>query len=451
MESGRQEVMSGTQIGFIIFGCLMTMLVLRVPIGIAMFLAGGGGYLYLTGGETGPLLNTLKNLAYARLSNYDLVVIPLFLLMGQFATHGGLSRSLFSFVSAFIGHRKGGIAMAAIGACAGFGAICGSSLATAATMGQVALPELKRYRYSGSLATGALAAGGTLGIMIPPSVPLVIYAILTQESIGKLFMAAVLPGVIAMLGYMLVVQIVVTMNPAAGPAGPRIAWPERIRSLLQVLPVLLVFVVVIVGIYGGWANPTEAASIGAASCGILAFMSGNMRWEQIEKTLLGTAMATAMIYLVLLGADMMNSALAVSQMPVELAEWVKTSGMSPILVMVMILVIYVLLGCVMDALAMILLTIPIFYPIVMGLDYFGLPPVDKSIWFGILALMVVEIGLVHPPVGMNVYVINRLAGDVPLMETFKGVIPFLLSDLIRITLLLFFPIISLYLVNTFGG
>ena len=443
--------MNGTQIGFVIFGFLLTLMVLRVPIGIAMFIAGAGGYVYLTGGELAPLLNSLKNLAYARLSNYDLVVIPLFLLMGQFATHGGLSRSLFRFVSAFIGHRKGGIAMAAIGACAGFGAICGSSLATAATMGQVALPELKRHRYSGSLATGALAAGGTLGIMIPPSVPLVIYAILTQESIGKLFMAAVLPGLIAMLGYMLVVQVVVAMDPDAGPAGPRVAWPERLRCLFQVLPVLLVFVVVIVGIYGGWANPTEAASIGAAACGILAFMSGNMRWEQIEKSLLGTATATAMIYLVLLGADMMNSALAVSQMPVELAEWVKGSGMSPLLVLGMILLIYVLLGCVMDALAMILLTIPIFYPMIMGLDYFGMTQVDKSIWFGILALMVVEIGLVHPPVGMNVYIINRLAVDVPLMETFKGVIPFLISDFMRITLLVFFPIVSLYLVHTFGG
>jgi tripartite ATP-independent transporter DctM subunit len=443
--------MSGTQAGFLIFGLMLSLLVVRVPIGVAMFLAGAGGYVYLTGGEFTPLLNSLKNLAYARLSNYDLVVIPLFLLMGQFATHGGLSRSLFRFVSAFIGHRKGGIAMAAVGACAGFGAICGSSLATAATMGQVALPELKRYGYSGSLSTGALAAGGTLGIMIPPSVPLVIYAILTQESIGKLFMAAVLPGVIAMLGYMLVVQIVVTLNPAAGPAGPRVPWPERLRCLFEVLPVLLVFVVVIVGIYDGWANPTEAASIGAAACGILALLSGNMRWEQIEKSLLGTAMATSMIYLVLLGADMMNMALAVSQMPVELAEWVKGSGMPPLLVMGMILLIYILLGCVMDALAMILLTIPIFYPMVMGLDFFGMPPGDKSIWFGILALMVVEIGLVHPPVGMNVYVINRLAGDVPLMETFKGVIPFLISDFIRITLLVFFPIVSLYLVHNFGG
>lgn len=443
--------MSGTSVGFIIFGILLTLLVLRVPIGIAMFMCGAGGYLYLLGGETLPLLNSLKNLAYARLSNYDLVVIPLFLLMGQFATHGGLSKLLFHFVSAFLGHRKGGIAMASIGACAGFGAICGSSLATAATMGQVALPELRRFGYSGSLATGALAAGGTLGIMIPPSVPLVIYAILTQESIGKLFMAAVIPGIIAMLGYMIVVQIVVHLNPAAGPAGPRVPWPERLKSLLAVLPVLLVFVVVIVGIYGGWANPTEAASIGAAACGVLALFSGNFGLVQLKHSLLGTAQATAMIFLVLLGADMLNTALALSQMPGELAEWVKGSGFPPLLVMAMILVIYILLGCVMDALAMILLTIPIFYPMVMGLDFWGMSQTDKSIWFGILALMVVEIGLVHPPVGMNVYIINRLAGNVPLVETFKGVIPFLASDLIRIVLLVFFPMISLYLVHAFGG
>ena len=443
--------MSGVHVGFIMFGILLVLLALRVPIGMAMFAVGAGGYVYLSDGNMLPLLNSLKNLAYARLSNYDLVVIPLFLLMGQFATHGGLSRALFRCVSAFIGHRKGGIAMAAIGACAGFGAICGSSLATAATMGQVALPELRRFGYSGSLATGALAAGGTLGIMIPPSVPLVIYAILTQESIGKLFMAAVLPGIIAMLGYMLVVQIIVTLKPAAGPAGPRVEWPERLRSLVLVSPVLLVFVVVIIGIYGGWANPTEAAAIGAAACGILAVASGGMRLKGLIDSAAGMAQATAMIFLVLMGADMLNTALAVSQMPVELANWVQHSGLSPLLILAMILLIYVLLGCVMDSLAMILLTIPIFYPIVMGLDYFGMPVADKSVWFGILALMVVEIGLVHPPVGMNVYIINRLAKDVPLTETFKGVIPFLLSDFIRITLLVFFPIISLYLIHTFEG
>ena len=441
--------MSGIAVGSTLFALLMVLLVLRVPIGIAMFAMGAAGYVYLTGGEFTPLLNSLKNLAYARLSNYDLVVIPLFLLMGQFATHGGLSAALFRFVSAFMGHMKGGVAMAAVGACAGFGAICGSSLATAATMGQVALPELKRFGYAGSLSTGALAAGGTLGIMIPPSVPLVIYAILTQESIGKLFMAAVLPGIIAMIGYMMVIRIMVTVWPSMGPAGPRVAWPERLKALAQVAPVLAVFVVVIVGIYGGWANPTEAAAIGAAACGVLAIVSGGMRMQGIVASALGTAQATAMIFLVLLGADMLNTALALSQMPAELATWVKASALSPMLVMLMILLIYVLLGCVMDSLAMILLTIPIFYPVVMGLDFYGMTATDKSIWFGILALMVVEIGLVHPPVGMNVYIINRLAKDVPLKETFKGVMPFLASDFLRIGLLLAFPAISLVLVRTF--
>jgi len=440
--------MSGTTVGFIIFGVMLALMVVRVPIGVAMFMVGAGGYVFLTG-NVNALLNSLKNLAYARLSNYDLVVIPLFFLMGQFATHGGLSKALFRCVSAFLGHRRGGIAMAAVGACAGFGAICGSSLATAATMGQVALPELRRYGYSGALATGALAAGGTLGIMIPPSVPLVIYAILTQESIGKLFMAAVIPGLIAMLGYMLVIQIMVRLRPGSGPAGPEVAWGEKFRSLLEVIPIVFVFIVVIVGIYGGWANPTEAAAIGAAACGILAIVSGGMRMQGVIDSALGTAQATAMIFLVLLGADMLNTTLALSQMPAELAAWVKQSGLSPILVMIMILVIYIFLGCVMDSLAMILLTIPIFYPMVMGLDFFGLSQQDKSIWFGILALMVVEIGLVHPPVGMNVYIINRLAKDVPLTETFKGVVPFLLSDFVRIILLLYVPVISLYLVHTF--
>ncbi len=441
--------MSGISAGLVLFGVMLVLPVLRVPIGIAMFSVGAGGYVWLTGWEWTPLLNSLKNLAYARLSNYDLIVIPLFLLMGQFATHGGLSRALFRFVAAFMGHWRGGVAMAAVGACAGFGAICGSSLATAATMGQVALPELKRLGYAGSLSTGTLAAGGTLGIMIPPSVPLVIYAILTQESIGKLFMAAVLPGVIAMLGYMLVIRAMVAWKPEIGPAGPRAPWPERLRALAAVAPVFGVFAVVIIGIYGGWANPTEAAAIGAAACGVLAVVSGGMRWRGLLDTALGTAQSTAMIFLVLLGADQLNTALAVSQMPAELALWVKDSGLPPLLVMVAILVVYILLGCVMDSLAMILLTIPVFYPVVMGLDFWGLGDTDKSIWFGILALMVVEIGLVHPPVGMNVYVINRIARTVPLTETFKGVMPFLASDFLRIAALLFFPALSLALVHSF--
>jgi tripartite ATP-independent transporter DctM subunit len=442
--------MTGMAIGLLMFAVLLLLLALRVHIGVAMFIIGAAGFVAMNDFSWLPLMSTLKNVAYARFSNYDLAVIPLFLLMGQFATHGGLSGALFKCVNSFVGHFRGGVAMAAVAACAGFGAICGSSLATAATMGQVALPELRRYRYSGALATGALAAGGTLGIMIPPSVPLVIYAVLTQESIGKLFMAAVIPGLIALLGYLLVIRIVVALRPDAGPAGERVPMAVALRSLVGVTPVLLVFLVVIVGIYDGWANPTEAASIGAAACGILAVVGG-MRSDGLLKSLFGTAQATAMIFLVLLGADMLNAGLAITQMPAELAAWVQGSGLPPLSVIFAILLIYIFLGCVMDSLAMILLTIPIFYPVVMGLDFYGMPAADKSVWFGILALMVVEIGLVHPPVGMNIYIINRLAKDVPVMETFRGVLPFLASDLVRVLLLVFFPSLSLYLVHTFGG
>nr|WP_319563660.1 TRAP transporter large permease [uncultured Rhodoferax sp.] len=440
--------MSGMAIGLSIFGGLLALLALRVHVGVGMLLGGAAGFLAMNGGDPSSLLFTLNHLAYARLSNYDLAVVPLFMLMGQFATHGGLSRSLFRFAAAFIGHWRGGLAMAATGACAGFGAICGSSLATAATMGQVALPELRAHGYSGRLSTGTLAAAGTLGILIPPSVPLVIYAVLTQESIGKLFVAAVIPGLIAMTGYMLVIRLLVTLDPSAGPASAKVSWPERLRAALAVLPVLGVFVVVIVGIYDGWANPTEAASIGAAACGILAVATGGMRWPGLRASLVGTAHATGMIFLILLGADLLNSGLALTQLPVELANWVKSSGMPPLSVLLTILLIYVLLGCVMDSLAMILLTIPIFYPMVMGLDFFGMSVADKSIWFGILALMVVEIGLIHPPVGMNLFIINKLARDVPYGETAKGVLPFLASDFVRIGLLIAFPALSLWLVRS---
>ncbi len=438
--------MSGMAVGLSIFAGLMVLLALRVHVGVGMLLAGAAAYLAMNNWESASLLFTINNLAYARLSNYDLAVIPLFMLMGQFATHGGLSKSLFRFATAYMGHWRGGLAMASTGACAGFGAICGSSLATAATMGQVALPELKNHGYSGRLATGALAAAGTLGIMIPPSVPLVIYAVLTQESIGKLFVAAVVPGLIAMIGYMIVIKIIVTLNPSSGPACEKHTWAERLTATIAVLPVMGVFAVVIVGIYGGWANPTEAASIGAAACGVLAILGG-MRWKGIKTSLIGTAYATGMIFLVLLGADLLNSGLALTQLPVELAEWVKNSGLPPILVLIAILVVYLVLGCVMDSLAMILLTIPIFYPLLMGLDFFGMSVSDKSVWFGILALMVVELGLVTPPVGMNLFIINKMSRDVPYLETIKGVLPFLASDLLRIAALVAFPGITLWLLS----
>ena len=442
--------MSGTSIGLIGFACLLLMLAVRVHIAVAMFITGSGVYLVINQGMLDGLLYTLNNLVYARVSNYDLAVIPLFILMGQFATHGGLSKALFKAAGALIGHWRGGLAMAATAACAAFGAICGSSLATAATMGQVALPELRAHGYSGRLSTATLAASGTLGIMIPPSVPLVIYAVLTQESIGKLFVAAVVPGILAALGYLLVIAIMVRRDPSAGPAGEKTPFAEMIKAQINIIPVLLVFLVVIVGIYGGWANPTEAASIGAAACGVLAVVTGGMRGKGFLESIYGTAHATGMIFMVLIGADLLNASLALSQMPSELALWVQHSGLPPLLVLLSILLIYILLGCVMDSLAMILLTIPIFYPMIMGLDFFGMPVEDKSVWFGILALMVVEIGLVHPPVGMNLYVINKLAKDVPMKETAIGVMPFLASDFLRIIALVFIPGLSVGLVHWLG-
>ena len=437
--------MTGVEFGFLMFGAMLVLLALRVPIGIAMLATGVAGYVTMTGWA--PLLSYLKNVAYGRYSVYDLSVIPMFLLMGQFASRGGLSKSLFDAANALIGHWRGGVAMAAIGACAAFGAICGSSLATAATMGQVALPELRRLRYEPALATGTLAAGGTLGILIPPSVVLVVYAILAEQNIAKLFMAAFIPGILAAIGYLIAIAIYVRVKPGTGPSGERAPWPARLAALRDVWPVLTLFLAVIGGIYGGVFTPTEAAAIGTVGALFFAAWLGRMRWKGFVECLYGTAEATGMIFLILLGADVLNVFLALTQMPGELATWVGRTGLSPILVLFVIIGIYVVLGCLMDSLSMILLTVPIFLPIIMGFDYFGLNPTDKAIWFGILALMVVEIGLITPPVGMNVYIINSLARDVPMAETFRGVVPFLISDALRVTVLVYFPILSLWLVR----
>jgi C4-dicarboxylate transporter DctM subunit len=437
--------MTGVEFGSLMFAAMVVLLAIRVPIGIAMLATGIAGYVTLTGWA--PLLNYLKSVAFSRFSVYDLSVIPMFLMMGQFASRGGLSKSLFDAANALIGHWRGGVAMAAVGACAGFGAICGSSLATAATMGQVALPELRRLKYQPALATGTLAAGGTLGILIPPSIVLVVYAILAEQNIAKLFMAAFIPGIIAALGYMLAIAIYVRVKPGSGPAGEHHTWAQRRKALKEIWPVVTLFLVVIGGIYGGLFTPTEAAAIGTVGALFFAVWLGGMRWDGLVEALYGTAEATGMIFLILLGADVLNVFLALTQMPVELAQWVGSSGFSPLAVMFAIVAIYVVLGCLMDSLSMILLTMPIFLPIVMGLDYWGLNPTEKSIWFGILALMVVEIGLITPPVGMNVYIINSLARDVPMSETFKGVVPFLISDALRVTLLVFVPVLSLWLVR----
>jgi tripartite ATP-independent transporter DctM subunit len=437
--------MTGIEWGVVMFGLLLLMLALRVHIGVAMFVVGSLGYVLVAGWT--PYLSYLKTGAYSRYSTYDLSVVPLFLLMGQFATHGGLSKALFKAGNAFIGHWRGGMAMGAVGACAGFGAICGSSLATAATMGQVALPELARHGYSQRLSAAAIAAGGTLGILIPPSVPLVIYAIIAEQNIAKLFLAAFVPGILAAIGYMVVLSIIARVSPADAPAGERYSWPQRAKALLETWPVLLIFLVVIGGIYGGVFTPTEAASIGTVATAIVAWTSGGLKGRGLLECMAGAAGATGMIFLILLGADILNVFLALSQVHTELAKWVIDLGWSPLAILAVIVVIYLVLGCIMDSLSMILLTVPIFLPIILGIDLWGLDEDAKLIWFGILALMVVEIGLITPPVGMNVFIISSMAKDVEMKQIFKYILPFLASDMLRIVLLVFFPSISLLLIN----
>jgi tripartite ATP-independent transporter DctM subunit len=393
-----------------------------------------------------PVLNQMKNLAYGTFSSHSLSIVPLFLLMGQFAGLGGMSRALFKAAEAFLGHRKGGIAMAAIGACAGFGSICGSSLATAATMGHVALPELRRAGYDPALASGALAAGGTLGILIPPSIVLVIYAILAEQNIAKMFAAAIVPGILAALGYMVVIGIVVRAWPGAATTLPRMPWRGRMHALAAVWPVIAIFVIVIGGIYTGVFTPTEGAAVGAVATGALAWLQRSLTRAKLVEAAEGTASGTAMVFMIVLGAAAYNSFLALSQLPQELATWVGSAGLSPYLVLWTILVFYLVFGCVMDSLSMILLTIPIFFPLVSGLD-FGLSPEDTAIWFGVLVLIVVEVGLITPPVGMNLFVIQSMAPDIRIRDTYRGVWPFVASDLLRVALLVVFPAISLYVLR----
>jgi C4-dicarboxylate transporter, DctM subunit len=429
--------MSNIELAAWSFPILLGLIFIRLPIGLAMALCGLVG-AYFVYGTPAPILSQLKQISYSTFSNYNLSVIPLFLLMGQFAALGGLSQALFKAAEAWIGHRKGGVAMAAVGACAGFGAICGSSLATAATMGQVALPELKRAGYSGALSTACLAAGGTLGILIPPSVVLVIYAILTEQNIAKLFLAAFVPGILAAIGYMIVIAVYVRVKPGSAGSMPPMPMAERWKATFKVWPVLVIFLSVVGGIYTGLFTPTEGAAIGAFGTGVAAWAAGGLNRRTLRDAFLGTAIATGMIFMIVLGAGLYNTFLALSQLPQEMAQWVIDLGMSPWLVLATVLVVYLLLGCVMDSLSMILLTIPIFFPMIMGLD-FGLTPEETAIWFGILVLIVVEVGLITPPVGMNLFVINNMAKGIPISQTYRGAMPFVLSDLVRTFILAAFP------------
>jgi len=438
---------------------LVLLIAIRMPIAYAMILVGGVGVTLLNGSAI--FMSQLKTLAYGQFSIYDLSVVPMFIFMGALATRAGLSQDMFRAANAWLGWMRGGTAMAAIAACAIFGAVCGSSLATASTMGKVALPELKRYNYSGSLATGTLAAGGVLGILIPPSVVLIIYAIIVEANIVTMFMAALLPGILAVLLFLLTIAIYVVVWPNAGPRGGSSNREEFVSATLGVIPVLIIFVLVIGGIYAGLYNPTPAAAIGVFLVWLYAVVRGRLDLAGMKESLFETAQTTGMIYLILLGAEMLKIFMSRAGVPQVTAEWMVNSGFEPMTVLILLLFALILLGCLMDSLSMILLAIPFFWPVLMELNGgiyqvaegagFGMSTEELKVWFGILALIVVELGLITPPVGMNVFVISALAKDTPMSETFKGVMPFFIAELIRVAVLVAFPAITLWLPRLLSG
>ena len=437
--------MSSFEIGLYALPVMLMLILARVPIMLSMLVVGIFGQ-YLILGNWNPFFAQMKTVTYSTFSNYSLSVIPMFLLMGQFASRGGMSKALFRVAKTFVGHRRGGLAQAAIVACGGFGAICGSSLATAATMGQVALPELRKHGYSNKLSTAVLAAGGTLGVLIPPSVVLVIYAILTEQNIAKLFIAAFIPGFLAIFGYMVTIWILARLWEKDEVPIKRASVAERFVALRDIWPVIGIFMLVIGGIYLGWFTPTEGAAVGASATGLYAFINGELDKDGFINAILETATSTAMIFAILLGAAVFNSFLAFSRVPFEAASFIQDMNANPWIVLSVILILYLILGCFMDSLSMIILTIPVFFPVFQTLD-FGMTPENAALWFGVLVLIVVEVGLITPPVGMNLFVINKLAKDVPLSESFKGVLPFVLSDLVRVVILTAFPAITLFAVH----
>jgi len=446
-------------IGFAGLGVLVALIALRMPIAYAMILVGGVGVTILNGPAI--FASQLKTLAYGRFTVYDLSVIPMFVLMGYIASQARLSQDLFRAANAWLGWLRGGVAIAAIAACAGFGSVCGSSLATASTMGQVALPELRRYNYSGELATGTLAAGGVLGILIPPSVVLIIYAVIVEANIVTMFMAALIPGLIAVALFMLTIGLYVRLRPDSGPRGELPDRAEFLAATVGVVPVLAIFGLVIGGIYFGFFNPTPAAAIGAFLVWAYGAIRRTVGLVEIKTALLETAKMSGMIYLILLGAEMLKIFMSRGGVPQAIAEWMGTSGLDPMVILIILLILLILLGCLMDSLSMILLTIPFFWPVLVEINGgayvsvadagFGMGTEDLKVWFGILALIVVELGLITPPVGMNVFVISALAKDVPMRDTFRGVVPFFVAELFRVALLVAFPMITLWLPKFLAG
>ena len=424
-------------VGIIGLAVLIVLLFSGLQIGIAMGLVGFVGFALLIGFE--PALGLLKTVPYTTFAHYSLSVIPLFILMGTFAFTAGMSEDLYTAVYKWMGHFRGGLAMATVVACAFFAAISGSSLATAATLGAVALPEMRRYKYDDALATGAVAAGGSVGILIPPSVILIIYGIITEQSIGKLFLAGFIPGIMETVFYIFTIAYLTYFKPHHGPRGPKTTFREKIAALKKIWEVVLLFIVVIGGIYKGVFTPTEAAGIGAFGTFIFAFVRGKMNWVVFKDSLANTSKTTGMLFMIILGAMILGYFLSVTQLPSNIASSIAEMPVNRYVILVFILVITLALGCVMDSMAIVLLTIPVFYPLIIRLGF-------DPIWFGILVVRVTEMGLITPPVGLNVFVIKGISG-VPIGTIFRGVFPHLIADAIQVAFLIVFPQIVLILPN----
>ena len=418
-------------IGFVVLFALM---LLRVPVGMAMGLVGVVGYSYIAG--AGPALKLVGQTSMRTVTDYTFGVIPMFMLMGAFVSVSGVSKELFKAANAFIGHLRGGLGVATVLACGGFAAICGSSVATAATFSTVAYPEMRRYGYPQSFSTGVIAAGGTLGAMLPPSTVLAVYAILTQQDIGKLFMAGVLPGLLAMAMYVFTIFVIVQIKPDWLPRHEKQSPLERIDGLKNIWAPLTLFVFVIGGLYGGFFTPTEAGGVGASGAFLLGVLRGKLDKAGIKEALLSATRTSAAVFTVLIGALLFGYFLTITQTPQKITEILTSLGLGRYGVLALIMLMYLILGCLMDAMAMIILTVPIIYPVILSLGF-------DPIWFGVIIVMTVELGLIHPPVGMNVFVIKSVIKEVTFTTIFKGVIPFVVTDLIRLLILIAFPVIAL--------
>ncbi len=427
--------MSPVETGIVGIVILIILLFSGMHIGVGMGLIGFLGFAYLSGFNSA--LGVLKTVPYSTFSQFDLSVIPLFILMGAFAFNAGLSEDLYRAVYKWLGHLRGGLAMATVGACACFAAISGSSLATAATLGSVALPEMKKYNYDPALATGSVAAGGTIGILIPPSVILVIYGIITELSIGKLFLAGFIPGILEAIFYMITISILTKINPSLGPRGPKTTIGEKFIALSKTWEVFFLFLLVIGGIYLGVFTPNEAAGVGAFGAFIFGLLRKKIKWKNFKESFIDTGKTTGMIFLIIFGAMLLGYFLSVAKLPSELARFVSELPVNRYVILIMILIVFLLLGCIMDSMAIVLLTVPIFYPLILKLGF-------DPIWFGILVTRMTEIGLITPPVGLNVYIIKGIS-DVPMGTIFKGITPFLIADLCEVALLIAVPELSLFL------